>query len=131
MDNNEFLKLLDNFGLKFNMLSSSTNLKQVKSSYEELEKYREEIIEWVSKNTSSPEQSAEYFLEFGKFEDNLWYDYQKNELIGGIPSFDPNLAIDELYDLLVTYYKSNPEQLKKDLQSINLNWSYRKNWSYW
>ena len=43
--------------------------------------------------------SIEYFLEFGKFEDNLWYDYQKNELIGGIPSFDPNLAIDELYDL--------------------------------
>jgi hypothetical protein len=99
MKNDEFSNLLSQFGLQFSLLSSSTNLKQVKTAYEELELRRDEIIEWVSKNSTTPEESTEYFLRFGEYEDDLWYDYQKSEFIGGIPSFDPNLTIDQLYDM--------------------------------
>ena len=99
MKDKEFSQLLEDFGQKFGLLSSSNNLNQVKNAYENLEEIRESIIEWVSLNTQTPEESAEYFLQFGKYEDELWYDYDKDELIGGIPTFDPNLSIDQLYDL--------------------------------
>lgn len=97
--NDEFSNLLDKFGLQFSLLSQSTNLKQVKLSYEELEYQRDNIVEWVTKNSTTPEESTEYFLQFGEYEDSLWYDYQNDELIGGIPSFDPNLTIDQVYDM--------------------------------
>jgi hypothetical protein len=99
MRNDEFSNLLNQFGLQFNLLASSINLKQVKNAYEEIELRRDEIIEWVSKNSTTSDESTEYFLRFGEYEDDLWYDYQKNEFIGGIPSFDPNLTIDQLYDM--------------------------------
>lgn len=99
MKDKEFSQLLEDFGQKFGLLSSSNNLNQVKNAYENLEETRESIIEWVSLNTQTPEESSEYFLQFGKYEDELWYDYDKDELIGGIPTFDPNLSIDQLYDL--------------------------------
>ena len=97
--NDNFEQILEEFGLKFGILSSSINLNQVKNAYENLEDSREKIIEWVSQNAQTPEESATYFLQFGKYEDTLWYDYDKDELVGGIPTFDPNLSIDELYDL--------------------------------
>jgi hypothetical protein len=102
----------------FEVVKSCKNLEELKEEYTLFESKREEIWEYIVKNTTTDEERSQYLTEFANYELDLWVDGDTKTLIGNVPSFDDDVYfedIEKMFDDYGSYFQRygclSPEQV--------------------
>jgi hypothetical protein len=102
----------------FEVVKNCKNLEELKGQYTIFESKREEIWEYIVKNTETDEEKGQYLTEFANYELDLWVDGDTKTLIGNVPSFDDDLYfedIEQMFDDYGSYFQRygclSPEQV--------------------
>ena len=101
--NNNFEKMLEEFGSIFELAKKSANLEELKEHYISFENKREVIFEWIMENNPDDESKSECLTKFAQYEHDLWVDSDTKTLIGEIPIFDESIYFEDIEKMFDDY----------------------------